>query len=66
MRGACRLLLGLCSLALAGRLPDARAHATALHGRLPRYGVDDFLAAFQFDPQGAALFRKGARRLGTR
>jgi DNA-binding SARP family transcriptional activator len=54
------------SLALAGRLDDARAHATALHGRLPRYTVADFLAAFQFDPPGAALFRKGARRLGTR
>jgi DNA-binding SARP family transcriptional activator/TolB-like protein len=60
------LAIAAYSLALAGRLPDARTHATALHGRLPRYGVDDFLAAFQFDPQGAALFRKGARRLGTR
>jgi DNA-binding SARP family transcriptional activator/TolB-like protein len=59
------LAIAAYSLALAGRLPDARAHATALHARLPRYGVADFLTAFQFDPQGAALFRKGARRLGT-
>ena len=59
------LAIAAYSLALAGRLRDARAHAAALHGRLPRYTVADFLAAFQFDPQGTALFRKGARRLGT-
>jgi tetratricopeptide (TPR) repeat protein len=59
------LAIAAYSLALAGRLPEARAHATALHAKLPRYSVADFLAAFQFDPQGAALFRKGARRLGT-
>jgi DNA-binding SARP family transcriptional activator/TolB-like protein len=59
------LAIAAYSLALAGRLRDARAHATALRGKLPRYGVADFLAAFQFDPHGAALFRKGARRLGA-
>jgi DNA-binding SARP family transcriptional activator len=57
------LAIAAYSLALAGRLRDARAHAAALHTRLPRYGVADFLAAFQFDPHGAALFRKGAKRL---
>jgi TolB-like protein len=59
------LAIAAYSLALAGRMRDARVHATALHVKLPRYGVADFLAAFQFDPHGAALFRKGARRLGT-
>jgi hypothetical protein len=31
---------------------------------VPRYGIADFLAAFRFDPDGAALFHEGARRLG--
>ena len=31
---------------------------------LPHYRVDDFLAAFRFEPDGAALFRKGAKRIG--
>ena len=31
---------------------------------LPGYRVDDFLAAMQFAPEGAALFREGAKRIG--
>lgn len=52
------------ALALAGSLDEARAQASALHRALPGYRLADFLAAFQFDAQGAALFRKGARRIG--
>ena len=37
----------------------------AIHKTLPRYRVDDFLTALQFAPEGAALFREGARRIGT-
>ena len=36
----------------------------AIHKTLPRYRVADFLAALQFAPDGAALFRKGAKRIG--
>jgi TolB-like protein/DNA-binding SARP family transcriptional activator/Flp pilus assembly protein TadD len=52
------------SLALAGSLDEARAYAAAIHTTLPRYGVADFLDAFRFDTAGAALFRKGAKRIG--
>jgi tetratricopeptide (TPR) repeat protein len=52
------------SLALAGSLDEAHAYAAAVHRTLPRYSVADFLSAFRFDPQGAALFRKGAKRVG--
>ncbi len=31
--------------------------------RCRAYGVDDFLSAMRFAPEGAALFRKGAKRL---
>jgi DNA-binding SARP family transcriptional activator len=59
------LALAAFTLGLAGSLDQARATAAALHKQLPGYDVDDFLAAFRFDPQGAALFRKGARRIGA-
>jgi tetratricopeptide (TPR) repeat protein len=52
------------SLALAGSLEQARGFAAAIHRALPRYGVGEFLRAFQFDEEGAALFRQGAQRLG--
>jgi DNA-binding SARP family transcriptional activator len=52
------------SLALAGRLDEARSYAAAIRKTLPEYRVDDFLTAMQFAPEGAALFRKGAQRIG--
>ena len=52
------------SLALAGSLEQACNYAAEIHKALPHYRADDFLAAFHFDPQGAALFRQGAARVG--
>lgn len=59
-------ILGIAaySLALAGSLDEARTHAAAIRRVLPQYSVDDFFGAFQFDPHGAALFRKGAQLIG--
>jgi hypothetical protein len=54
------------SLALAGRVDEGRAYLAAIHKELPRYGVKDLITAMQFDPQGAALFQKAARLLGTK
>lgn len=51
-------------LALAGSLEQARTHAAAIHKLLPGYGVKDFLDTFHLDANGAALFRKGAARIG--
>jgi DNA-binding SARP family transcriptional activator len=58
------LAIAAFSLALAGRLDEARAHLAAIHKALPGYGVDDFLAAMRFAPEGEGLFREGARRAG--
>lgn len=59
-------ILGIAaySLALAGSLNEARAHADALRKVVPGYSYDDFVTAFRFDPHGAALFRKGAQLMG--
>ena len=56
--------IAACCLALAGRLDEARVLVASIHKTLPHYRVDDFLAAFRFEADGVALFRKGAKRIG--
>jgi DNA-binding SARP family transcriptional activator/Tfp pilus assembly protein PilF len=58
------LAIAAYSQALAGSLDEARAYAADIRKMLPRYSLADFLSAFRFDAQGAALFREGARRVG--
>jgi DNA-binding SARP family transcriptional activator/TolB-like protein len=58
------LAIAALSLALAGRPDEARVHLTAIHQAHPSYGFADFLAAFRHTPEGATLFREGARRIG--
>ena len=58
------LAIAAYCLALAGRLEEARAHVARIRKAIPRYRVDDFLAAFHFEAEAAALFRKGAKRIG--
>lgn len=60
------LAIAAFSLALAGRLDEARAHLAAIHKTLPRYGVDDLLTAMQLAPEGEELFREGAKRIGMK
>jgi len=57
------LAIAAYSLALAGRLDEARFHMAEIRRRFPTYRVDDFLAAMQFAPEDAALFRAGAKRI---
>jgi Flp pilus assembly protein TadD len=58
------LAIAAYSLALTGKLDEARAHMAAIRKSLPRYQVEDFLTAMQFGPEGAALFREAAKRIG--
>jgi tetratricopeptide (TPR) repeat protein len=60
------LAIAAFSLALAGRLDEARAYLASIHKTLPRYGVDDFLTAMQFAPEDQKLFREGAKRIGIK
>ena len=52
------------TLALAGSLDQARSHAVSARRMSPRYSLAEFLTTFPFDPEGAALFRKGAKLIG--
>ena len=56
--------IAACTLALAGALDAAREHAATARCLLPGYGFADFLEAFRFDAEAAALFGEGARRVG--
>jgi DNA-binding SARP family transcriptional activator len=58
------LAIAAVSLALADRLDEARAFVAAIRGTLPRYCVDDLVAAMRPRPEGEELFREGARRIG--
>ena len=51
-------------LALAGRLDEGRAFAASIRTALPRYSTEDFLGAFRFAPDAAALFRQAGKRIG--
>jgi DNA-binding SARP family transcriptional activator len=60
------LAIAALSLALAGRLDEARTYLAGIHRTLPQYGVSDFLTAMRFAPDGEQLFRDGAKRIGMR
>lgn len=57
------LAIAAYTLALAGRIDEARSYLATIHAMLPRYGVDDFLTAMQLTPEGEQLFREAARRI---
>jgi tetratricopeptide (TPR) repeat protein len=58
------LAIAALSLALAGRLDEAHACLATIRETLPRYRVDDFLAAMRFAPEGRTLFLEAAKRIG--
>jgi len=58
--------IAACSLALAGRLDEARVNLASLHRMAPGYRVDDFLTGMQFAPDGEKLFREAAKRIGLK
>ena len=58
------LAIAACSLALVDRLEAARRYLAAIHTTLPDYRLEDLLTAMRLEPEGAALFRKGAERIG--
>ena len=51
-------------LAAASRIDEANRLVTSIHKTHPSYGIQDFLTAFRFDPDSAALFKGYARRIG--
>ena len=48
----------------AGKVEEARAYAAAIRRARPRFSVEEYLNAFQFSADSAALFRQAAGRIG--
>jgi len=57
--------IAACTLALAGRLDEARARMAAARQAIPGYGMSEFMSAFRFDAEGEGRFREGARLIGV-
>lgn len=53
------------ALALAGRVAEGRVYAAAARQVSPGYDIERFLFTFPFEPQGEALFRRGARLIDS-
>ena len=47
-----------------GRIAEARSYAEAIRRAQPRFGVEEYLNAFQFSTDAATLFRSAARKIG--
>jgi hypothetical protein len=56
--------IAACSLALAGRLEEARMHLATIRRLVPDYRVAHLLTAMHFQPDAERLFREGAKRIG--
>jgi len=53
-----------CTLGLADRVEEARTYEAKIRARVPNYAMADFLAAFRFSPDAAAMYTLGARKIG--
>ena len=51
------MAIAALSLSLAGRVDEANEYKGKIRERVPNYAMADFLAAFRFSPETAALFK---------
>jgi len=54
------------TLGLAGRVEEANAYKARIKERVPDYAVSDFLGAFRYSDDAAALFLRGAKSIGMK
>jgi TolB-like protein/Tfp pilus assembly protein PilF len=52
------------TLGLAGRIDEANVYKARIHERVPNYALKDYLAAFRYSPDAAAVFAAGAKKIG--
>jgi hypothetical protein len=54
------------TLGLAGRVEEANAYKARIKERVPDYAVSDFLGAFRYSDDAAAMFVRGANSIGMK
>jgi DNA-binding SARP family transcriptional activator len=52
------------TLGLADRIEEANVYKARIHERVPNYALKDYLAAFRYSPDAAAVFSAGAKKIG--
>ena len=60
------MAIAALTLGMAGRVQEADAYKTRIHERVPDYAMADFLAAFRFSPDAAALYEHAGQRIGIK
>jgi tetratricopeptide (TPR) repeat protein len=60
------MAIAALSLSLAGRVDEANEYKRKIRERVPNYAMADFLAAFRFAPETAALFQSAGQRVGIK
>ena len=58
------MAIAALSLGRAGRKAEADEYSKKIRARVPDYSMQDFLAAFRYSPDAAALFRDAGKRVG--
>ena len=56
--------IGALTLSLAGRLDETGTLLATICRSAPDYDVDDFLTAFHFAAEDAAVYRRAAKAVG--
>jgi DNA-binding SARP family transcriptional activator/TolB-like protein len=54
------------TLGLAGRAEEANVYKARIRERVPDYTIKDFLGAFRYSDDAAALFARGAKSIGMK
>ena len=60
------MAIAALTLSMAGRVQEADTYKTRIHQRVPDYAMADFLAAFRFSPDAAALYEHAGQRIGIK
>jgi len=60
------MAIAACTLGLAGRIEEANTYKARIRERVSYYAMADFLAAFRFSDDAAAVFKKGGKRIGIK
>jgi len=60
------MAIAALTLGLAGRLDEAEAYKAKIRERVSNYAMADFLAAFRYSPEVAALFKNAGERIGIK
>jgi len=60
------MAIAALTLGLAGRTAEANTYKARIHERVPDYAMADFLAAFRYSPDAAAVFKQAGQRIGIK